>query len=182
MARELVLAAISRAPETTEALGESLGRVLGAGTLLALIGELGSGKTTLVRGLGRGLEVEDAIRSPTFTRMRVLVGRLPLHHFDAWRAGSESLFAEGAELLVGEGIAVVEWADRVGEWLPLPRIEIRLRHVAPGERSIQLRVLAARAGAGPAARALEEALSDALEEVRRTSGVEFLAAEAAGEK
>ena len=95
MERELLWCVRSNAAETTELLGEELGRALSPGALLALVGELGSGKTTLVRGLARGLGSEAAVLSPTFTRMRVLPGRLPLYHFDAWRGGAEELFAEG---------------------------------------------------------------------------------------
>src|SRR5262245_14590853 len=107
MAPERGWRALSSAPATTEALGERLGAALVPGALLALTGELGSGKTTLVRGLGRGLALTDAIVSPTFTRMRALSGRLALYHFDAWRGGAEALFADGAEYLAGDGVAVV---------------------------------------------------------------------------
>jgi tRNA threonylcarbamoyladenosine biosynthesis protein TsaE len=149
----------SRSPESTEELGERLGRVLRPGSVLGLVGELGSGKTTLVRGLARGLECTDPVTSPTFTRMRELSGRLPLYHFDAWRSGSEPLFAEGGELLGGEGVAVVEWADRVEAWLPRPRIEIRLAHAGVDEREIALALV----GARPGAEGLERDLARAVE-------------------
>ena len=102
MGPELAWQARSGAADTTEALGERLGRALVPGALVALCGELGSGKTTLVRGLARGLEVREAVASPTFTRMRALPGRLALYHFDAWRDGARDLFEEGAEFLAGE--------------------------------------------------------------------------------
>jgi len=165
--------------------------VLPAGSTVGLVGELGAGKTTFVRGLARGLGVEDAVVSPTFTRMRELSGRLALYHFDAWRAGSAALLAEGGEFLGGDGVAVVEWADRVGEWLPLPRLELRLRHVdperrdggperrdiepeqrdlEPAQRELELCVLPARPGSGPAALALERALAAAVERCARSYG------------
>ena len=139
---------LSPAPEVTEAFGERLGRALVAGSCLALVGELGAGKTTLVRGLGRGLGCRAAVVSPTFTRMRVLEGRLTLHHFDAWRAGGEGLFEEGQELLSGEGVAVVEWADRVEAWLPRPRLELTLAHAREGRRRFLARIVPAPEGAG----------------------------------
>lgn len=174
MAGELLWRARSRAPETTELLGERLGGALGPGSLLALEGELGSGKTTLVRGLARGLGVEEAVASPTFTRMRVLPGRLLLHHFDAWRGGAEVLFAEGAEFLAGEGVAVVEWAENVAEHLPRPRLVLRLAHRAPEERALEAALVGAGPGAGPAAQALEQRLRALLLAARDTPGLEIL--------
>jgi len=159
--------------EATEALGELLGAALEAGTLLALDGELGTGKTTLVRGLARGLGVRDAVSSPTFTRMRALEGRLPLYHFDAWRAGGEELFAEGADFLAGDGVAVVEWAERVEGLLPHPRVALRLGHLAPGRRSVEaLRPVAPPGAPGQRAAALEERLRAVLERARALPGLE----------
>ncbi len=176
MERELVWRAHSCAPETTEALGECLGQVLVAGALVALVGELGSGKTTLVRGLARGLGVRESVHSPTFTRMRTLQGRLALHHFDAWRGGAESLFEEGAEFLSGAGVAVVEWAERVEVHLPRPRIELTLRHRNPSERELEACLLPPFPRAGPAAEELHRALRAALERARSTHGLELRAA------
>ncbi|NOT30816.1 MAG: tRNA (adenosine(37)-N6)-threonylcarbamoyltransferase complex ATPase subunit type 1 TsaE [Planctomycetes bacterium] len=162
----------SSSPETTEALGERLGRALVPGALVALIGELGSGKTTLVRGLARGLEVRAAVTSPTFTRMRALPGRLALFHFDAWRGGAPELFEQGAEFLAGDGVAVVEWAERVAEYLPRPRLELSLRHLGPDERGLTTRLVPPPEHAGPGARALALALGAALEQARTTPGLD----------
>lgn len=151
-----------RSPEATEAFGERLGRALVAGSCLALMGELGAGKTTLVRGLARGLEARNPVASPTFTRLRVLEGRLSLLHFDAWRGGGEGLFEEGRELLGGEGVAVVEWADRVEPFLPRPRLALHLRHLGEGLRELEANLVPPAAGAGPAAQALAVALGRAL--------------------
>jgi tRNA threonylcarbamoyladenosine biosynthesis protein TsaE len=135
---------LSTSEEATEALGEALGRVLPAGTVLALGGELGAGKTCLVRGLARGLGIEGTVASPTYTLMQAHGGgRLPLYHFDAWMEGREKAWlAEGGEAwLRGEGLAVIEWAERVGDWLPSPRLELRLEHRSPNERAIFLSVV-----------------------------------------
>jgi tRNA threonylcarbamoyladenosine biosynthesis protein TsaE len=172
--REPVWRARSLAPETTEAVGESLGQALVPGALVALVGELGSGKTTLVRGLARGLGVEEPIQSPTFTRMRSLPGRLALHHFDAWRGGAEALFEEGGELLTSAGVAVVEWADRVDALLPRPRIELELRHRGPSERELRASLLHPAPRSGPAAQGLLEGLRAALERARATRALEIL--------
>jgi len=174
MERELAWRARSLAPETTEAVGENLARALVPGALVALVGELGSGKTTLVRGLARGLDVREPVVSPTFTRMRSLTGRLALHHFDAWRGGAESLFEEGAEFLAGSGVAVVEWADRVEAHLPRPRIELVLAHRSPSAREIEARLVCSTSSAGPAVEELQAELRAALERARATRGLELL--------
>ena len=130
----------SRSAEATERLGCELGSALDAGAVVALHGELGAGKTCLVRGLARGLGVTQRVSSPTFTLLHQYDGRLPLYHFDAWMEGRERAFLEGggAEWLSGTGVAVVEWAARVADWLPLPRLEVFLEHLGPEERLIRL--------------------------------------------
>jgi tRNA threonylcarbamoyladenosine biosynthesis protein TsaE len=172
MEGELVWRAQSPASETTEAVGETLGRALVPGALVGLIGELGSGKTTFVRGLARGLEVREPVHSPTFTRMRSLSGRLALHHFDAWRGGADALFEEGAEFLAGSGVAVVEWADRVETRLPRPRIEISLLHRGPEIRELGARLVPGAPHAGVASAGLLSRLRAALELAGRTCGLE----------
>jgi tRNA threonylcarbamoyladenosine biosynthesis protein TsaE len=125
---------VSRAPEHTEAFGERLAALLAAGDVVALSGELGAGKTTLVRGLARGLGAAASVASPTFLLMNTYAGRLPLYHIDAWRAGpGEAFLADGgAEWLSGDGVAVVEWAERVARWLPPETLWLRLEHPATG--------------------------------------------------
>lgn len=146
----------SDSPEATEALAQEVGARLSAGSVVALVGELGSGKTCFVRGLARGLGVEARVSSPTFTLMHEYEGRLTLHHFDAWMEGRERAFLSdgGAEWLGREGVAAVEWAERVEEWLPEPYLRLDLAHAGPLARRLSLSVV----GAGPAARVLEELL------------------------
>jgi tRNA threonylcarbamoyladenosine biosynthesis protein TsaE len=160
---------LSRAPAATEALGFWLGERVGPGTLLALDGELGSGKTTFVRALARGLGVVGPVTSPTYALLQTYAGRLELAHFDAWMEGRErSFLAEGGwEWLGAEGVAVVEWAGRVADWLPDERLMIEFAHRATEERTLRLAVI----GQGLRARALSGLLSsipafDGLEETR----------------
>lgn len=167
-----LLVARSPAPEVTEALGEALGRALPPGGVLALVGELGAGKTCLVRGLARGLGLASAVTSPTFTRMIEHEGERPLFHFDAWREGSRELLVDAGEVLCGSGIAAVEWADRVAEFLPRPYLELRLAHRGPEARSVEVWLVPATRDAGPGARALEVALREAGEAAGRTAGLE----------
>ena len=137
----------SLSAEATERLGESLGEALGGGAVLALDGELGAGKTAFIRGLARGLGVGDQISSPTFTLMIEYQGRLPFFHFDAWMAGREALFLEGggADYLGSEGVCAIEWAARVGSYLPAMRLSLRFGHRTPEERMIECELLGAQA-------------------------------------
>ncbi|HVS20154.1 MAG TPA: tRNA (adenosine(37)-N6)-threonylcarbamoyltransferase complex ATPase subunit type 1 TsaE [Planctomycetota bacterium] len=129
--------------EATEDLGAALGARLRADDVVALDGELGAGKTAFVRGLARGLGVEGPVQSPTYILMNVYSGRLELYHFDAWMEGREEAFlAEGGgEWLRAGGVAAVEWAARVADWLPRPRLAVRMGHVGPEARWIELAVV-----------------------------------------
>jgi len=135
---------VSTSPEATEALAAELGRTLPGGTLLALDGDLGAGKTCFVRGLASGLGIEAGVASPTYTLMQAHEGgRLPLFHFDAWMEGREKAFLMdgGDTFLSGDGIAVVEWAERVLETLPSPRLAVEFFHVDPETRRVRLHVV-----------------------------------------
>jgi tRNA threonylcarbamoyladenosine biosynthesis protein TsaE len=127
--------------ESTEALAERIGRAAYPGLVLALDGELGAGKTCFARGLARGLDVHEAVSSPTFALQHVYSGRHELWHFDAWRAGPErALLGElGPAELSREAVVLVEWAERVADLLPLPRLEVRIEHVAPQTRRVRFR-------------------------------------------
>lgn len=122
----------SRCEEETERLGELLGRELSVGAFVALAGELGSGKTRFARGVARGLGVDETvpITSPTFTILNEYRGRIPLYHFDLYRLdGADDASALGFdEYFHGTGVCLVEWAERLGDDLPLERIDIIFRH------------------------------------------------------
>lgn len=164
----------SPSPEVTEAAGARLGAALPPGALVALVGELGAGKTAFVRGLARGLGVEGPVTSPSYALMTEYEGRLPLYHFDAWMRGREAaLLADGAEeYLDGPGVAAVEWADRVTDHLPAPRLEVRLWHLAEDARGLAVRVVTRSPGA--AARARTAALEAARRALEGTPGLEPL--------
>ncbi|MFQ6033782.1 MAG: tRNA (adenosine(37)-N6)-threonylcarbamoyltransferase complex ATPase subunit type 1 TsaE [Candidatus Bipolaricaulia bacterium] len=134
---------ISRSPGETIELGERMAQGLRPGDCLALVGELGAGKTTLIKGLARGLGIpEDEVISPTFMLIREhRGGRLPLFHVDAYRiAKPEELQEIGLEeyLLSDEGITVIEWADRVRGIIPASCIEIRIQILSLDERRISI--------------------------------------------
>lgn len=96
--------------EEMEGLGESLARVLESQDLVYLMGELGAGKTTLVRGIARGLGYAGRVTSPTFTLLNIYPGVIPIYHFDFYRLEGQELMDLGLEdYLEQEGIALIEW-------------------------------------------------------------------------
>lgn len=112
---------ISHSPAETESLGEQWGREAQRGLVIALSGDLGAGKTQLVRGLARGLGVATRVHSPTFTLVNEYGGgRLKLFHLDLYRLETtEQLHSAGIEeFLQPDGVAVIEWAERLegGDW------------------------------------------------------------------
>ena len=132
--REPAVARVERTTHSaaeTRRLGERLGRKLADGDVVALVGELGAGKTQLARGICRGAGVPDGeVSSPTFAIVATYRGRIQVNHADLYRSGDEDeLHATGFHDLVGRaGATVVEWADRLPDALPPERLEIRLAH------------------------------------------------------
>lgn len=118
----------SHAPEQTRAIGRALGVAATPGTLLALVGPLGAGKTELAKGVAEGLGVESVVNSPTFVLMNEHAGRLRLYHVDAYRlADAEEAIASGLlDDRGASGVTVVEWADRLLPELPAERLELTL--------------------------------------------------------
>ena len=133
----------SASPAATRRLGERLGRVLAAGDVVLLYGELGAGKTCFVGGLARGLGVprDRRIASPTFAIMNEHPGRVVLHHLDLYRIDEpDELVTLGvAEVLGGSGVAVVEWPERLGRIAPADRIDVRFEIRGPSARRIEVR-------------------------------------------
>ncbi len=116
---------ITNSPQETEALGQKLGQMLPAGTVIAYRGDLGAGKTAFTRGLARGLGIQDPVTSPTYTIVNeYLGGRIPLFHFDMYRLHSaDDLFDIGwDDYLERQGICAVEWSENVAEALEDPLV------------------------------------------------------------
>ncbi len=123
---------------TTQALGKSLGPLLFPGAVVALIGPLGAGKTTFVRAVAEGMGVKNlaGVNSPTFTLIHEYPARLPIYHFDAYRLATAEQF-EGLgiqEYFAGDGVCLVEWADKFLELLPEERLEIRIERIGETAR------------------------------------------------
>jgi len=111
--------------------GRKLGRELGPGDVVALYGELGSGKTTLAKAIAEGLGVTETVTSPTFTLvLEYKSGRLPLYHVDVYRLEKPEEFADIGldEYFYGRGVTIVEWADRIGWLLPEDTLRIELSY------------------------------------------------------
>jgi tRNA threonylcarbamoyladenosine biosynthesis protein TsaE len=112
---------ISNSPAETEAIGRQFAKELNVGSILALEGELGSGKTQFTKGLVAGLESSAPVTSPTFTIIHeYLGGRLPVYHFDFFRLENRESVAQLGldDYFFGDGISVIEWADRFPESIP----------------------------------------------------------------
>ena len=117
----------TNSPEETYALAKSLGEQTKPGTVYTLTGDLGVGKTVFAQGLAKGLGIEEAINSPTFTIVQVYdEGRLPFYHFDVYRIGDiEEMDEIGYEdYFYGEGVCLVEWAELIEELLPEKRVDL----------------------------------------------------------
>lgn len=151
-------------PADTHALGLRIGRVASAGTVLALIGDLGAGKTALVRGLAEGLGVPTRVQSPTFVLVHAHDGgRVPLWHADLYRLDAPAQAdALGLAELGANGVLAVEWADRFPDAgiLPDDRLEIVLSPLAGSDNGDEGRVATVRA-TGPAHAALASAVVEA---------------------
>lgn len=119
-----------RSPKHTHRLGRCLGTLLQGGEVLALFGELGAGKTSLVKGIADGLLAEPTdVSSPTFTLIHEYRGRLPLVHSDLYRLTAAQLEDTGLnDYLDGHTVTAIEWADRWGDGLPSDRLDVHLSH------------------------------------------------------
>lgn len=132
----------SESPEYTFQFGKNLGLHLAPGDVVALVGELGAGKTTLTQGIVRGLGVgeEHYIGSPTFTLINEYMGRMPVYHLDFYRIETpQELVNLGLEeYLYGEGVAVIEWADKIETLLPEEHMMITLQYVDRSVRTLEV--------------------------------------------
>ena len=127
----------TRSPEETAALGRRIGERCEPGTLLALVGDLGAGKTRFVKGLAAGLGIaEERVTSPTFVLMNLYEGRIRLAHFDLYRLESVDLPSLGYYDVRDEGAVVMEWADKVDE--KLLGDHVRVEFTLTGEASRRL--------------------------------------------
>ena len=123
----------------TKQFGKDLADKLHSGDVVALIGDLGTGKTTLTKSIAEGLGITEMITSPTFTIVQeYLGGRLPLYHFDVYRISDlEEMYELGyEEYFFGNGVCVIEWADLIMDLLPEHAVIIRIEYGTAEEQRI----------------------------------------------
>ena len=119
----------TNSPEETLALGEEFGRKAEKGLIIALMGDLGVGKTLFSKGFAKGLGITEPVSSPTFTIVKVYEsGRLPFYHFDVYRISDPDEMDEIGfdEFIFGDGASLIEWADLIDEIIPEEAVRIRI--------------------------------------------------------
>ena len=128
----------SGSPADTEALARRIGEACGPGTLIALTGDLGAGKTRFAKGLAEGLAIPpETVTSPTFVLMALHEGRLPLAHLDLYRLEEVDLPSLGFYDVLAEGVVVVEWADKAA--LPDDRLDVGIEVTGETTRRLVMR-------------------------------------------
>ncbi len=128
--------------EETIELGRMIGSLLKAGDVVSLIGQLGAGKTYMAKGIAEGLGVKDGkiVTSPSYVLINQYMGRLPIYHFDAYRLESpdEMYDIDCTEFFWGNGVSIIEWADKIMECLPDEFIKITIKIINQTTRDIQV--------------------------------------------
>lgn len=132
---------ISRNIDETIQIGEKIAKTLKPGSVVALDGNLGAGKTMLTKGIAKGLKIKGYkyVNSPSFVIIKEYKGKIPLYHFDVYRLkDSESLEnVNYDEYFYGEGVSVVEWADKIKNLLPKKRVKVTIKHKNETTREIK---------------------------------------------
>ena len=135
---------IARDPGEMEEIGIGIGEDLTDGSLVSLVGPLGSGKTTLAKGIAKGLLITEVVTSPSYLLARTYEGRLTLHHIDAYRISSLVEFAEvglDAYLPPERGVSVVEWPERIEGLVERSDVHVKIETLEAGARRVHVRKL-----------------------------------------
>ena len=134
---------LSESPEETERIGSDLARKIPIPGVVLLRGDLGSGKTTLTRGLARGLELKDPtlVNSPSFTLVNMYQGKCPIYHVDLYRLQNDrDLYSIGIDEFLGkDGVTVVEWSERLSYAIP-QAIEIQIEDAGGDRRTLEITI------------------------------------------
>lgn len=131
---------LSVSDKETMKIGEDFAKKLKSGDTVAFFGELGSGKTTMIKGICKAFGVDKGVKSPSFVFLRIYKGKVSLYHFDFYRLKrKEELINAGFdEFFYEKGIIMLEWADRVKELLPVSRFDVCLSILSETERKIDI--------------------------------------------
>ena len=124
----------SQNEEELISIGQKLGRLLDSGDIIVLSGDLGAGKTTLTKGIAKGLDISQMIKSPTYTIVREYEGRLPLYHLDVYRVGNDPDSIDLDEFLYGNGVTVIEWGELLGVGLIDDYLEVIISKIGDGRK------------------------------------------------
>ena len=122
-------------------MGKRFAQMLSPGDVVAFSGELGSGKTTLIQGICGGLGVKNCVRSPCFVIINEYNGKFQVYHFDLYRLDNEKELEDLGyeEYFYGDGVCLVEWAEKAGGLLPGQRIQVNLKILSERKREIQIK-------------------------------------------
>jgi len=136
-----MLSYLSHNEEQTIKFGKVLAKSLKPGDIICLSGELGSGKTTLVKGIAEGLHINASkVHSPTFVLMNFYEGKLPVYHFDLYRIeGAQDISLLGyEEFFYGDGVSVVEWSEKLGNLAPKDYLKVQMYHKGESTRMLKI--------------------------------------------
>ena len=130
----------TRSEEETRKIGRAIGRSLLPGDIICLVGELGSGKTTITQGIAQGLGVQGSVSSASFKLINEYKGRIPVYHFDLFRLDKLSEVEELGyrEYFYNQGVTVIEWAEKMRPLWPEKRVEIELKIISDNNREIKI--------------------------------------------
>ncbi|HER23978.1 MAG TPA: tRNA (adenosine(37)-N6)-threonylcarbamoyltransferase complex ATPase subunit type 1 TsaE [Candidatus Atribacteria bacterium] len=132
------LTIITKSPEETKKIGKKVGKLAKPGDLIAFYGELGAGKTCFIQGISQGLKVQEYVTSPSFNIINEYKGKIPIFHFDFYRIDKEEeiLGLNYEEYFYGEGLTVVEWSEKVEQFLPQEHLKIDIKFKDRSQRLI----------------------------------------------
>lgn len=116
------------------AIGQELGQLLQSRDIIVLSGDLGAGKTTLTKGIAKGLEISQMIKSPTYTIVREYEGRLPLYHLDVYRIGDDPDSIDLDDFLYGDGVTIIEWGELLDVDLLDDYLSVTISHHGDGRK------------------------------------------------
>ena len=135
MVKEIII----KSPKEMIELGEKLGTVAFPNMLITMLGDLGAGKTTMTKGIAKGLGINGVVNSPTFTIMKIYEGRLNLYHLDVYRIENPLDDFELEEYFEDDGVCVIEWANQISELLPHDRLDIEILDLGNDKRKVILK-------------------------------------------
>lgn len=120
------------------ALGEKIGNLAIPNLVITMNGDLGAGKTTMTKGIAKGLGITKIVNSPTFTIMKIYEGRMMLYHLDVYRITNPDSDFELEEYFENDGLCVIEWADQIKKLLPDSYININITRISENERELEI--------------------------------------------